>query len=134
MEKKNPDIESKIFKVNKEVKIFYAKYIPQNISKFKNKKVIAFAGIGNPENFFDLLKNNNVNVLEEINFPDHYNYSHEEMKNLIDNSKIKDAILLTTEKDFFRIDVSYRKKIEHLKIKIEIENKKLFIKEIKKVI
>ena len=132
--KKNPDIESKIFKVNKEVKIFYAKYIPQNISKFKNKKVIAFAGIGNPENFFDLLKNNNVNVLEEINFPDHYNYSHGEMKNLIDNSKIKDAILLTTEKDFFRIDVSYRKKIEHLKIKIEIENKKLFIEEIKKVI
>ena len=52
---KNRDIENKIFSKNKEIKIFYTKYRAKNISEFKNKKVIAFAGIGNPDNFFDLL-------------------------------------------------------------------------------
>jgi len=80
---KNTDIENKIFNKNKEVKIFYTKYIPQNIDDFKNNKVIAFAGIGNPENFFDLLKDNNIKVLKEKKFPDHYNYSEKELENLI---------------------------------------------------
>ena len=83
---------------------------------------------------FDLLKENNIDILEKIKFPDHYNYTKEDLEKLINKAKSSGSMLLTTEKDFFRIDVSYRKKIEHLKIKIEIENKKLFIEEIKKVI
>ena len=78
---KNIDIESKILNKNKEVKIFYTKYKGQNIDEFKNKEVTAFAGIGNPENFFNLLKDNNINILEEISFPDHYDYSDKELEN-----------------------------------------------------
>jgi len=79
---KNIDIETTILNKNKEVKIFYIKYIAQNIEEFKNKKVTAFAGIGNPENFFNLLKDNNINVVKEMKFPDHYNYSKKELENL----------------------------------------------------
>ena len=46
----------------------------------KIKKLLAFAGIGNPANFFDLLKKNNINIIEKKNFPDHYNYSEKELK------------------------------------------------------
>ena len=60
---KNIDIESKILNKNKEVKIFYIKYKGQNIGEFKNKKVSAFAGIGNPENFFNLLKEDRKSVV-----------------------------------------------------------------------
>ena len=35
--------------------------LSENIDNFKNKKVIGFAGIGNPKNFFDLLKENKIN-------------------------------------------------------------------------
>ena len=42
---------------------------------------IAFAGIGNPENFFDLLKDNKLNIIETVKFPDHYKYSEKEMEN-----------------------------------------------------
>ena len=76
--KKNTNIENKIFSKNKEAKIFYTQYKPQNINDFKNNKIIAFAGIGNPENFFDLLKGNKLNIVETIKFPDHHQYSEKE--------------------------------------------------------
>ena len=131
---KNTDIENRIFSKNKEIKIFYTKYKAQNIDEFKNKKVTAFAGIGNPVNFFNLLKDHNIDILEEISFPDHYNYFDKELENLINKAKENNTILLTTEKDYLRIDDNYKKNINFLKIAVEIENRNQFIEEIKKVI
>ena len=131
---KNTDIENKIFSKNKKIKIFYSKHKAKNIDEFKNKKVIAFAGIGNPENFFNLLKDNNIGAIEEIQFPDHYNYSKKELENLINKTRENNAILLTTEKDYFRINKNYKKNINYLKIAVDIENQKQFIEEIKKII
>jgi len=131
---KNRDIENKIFSINKEIKIFYTKYRAKNISKFKNKKVIAFAGIGNPENFFDLLKDNKIDIEEEIKFPDHHEYSEETLENLINKAKENNNILLTTEKDYFRIAKNYKQNISFLKIEVEIENRNQFIDQIKKII
>ena len=53
---KNIDIENKIYDKNKKIKIYYTKYKPININEFKNKRIMTFAGIGNPINFFNLLK------------------------------------------------------------------------------
>ena len=131
---KNANIEKKILSKNSEIKIFYAKYRAKNINEFQNKKVIAFAGIGNPENFFDLLKNNKIDIEEEIKFPDHYKYSEEKLKKLINKAKEKNNILLTTEKDYFRINENYKKNINFLKIEVEIENRNQFIDLVKKII
>ena len=132
--KKNIDIENKIYRKNKEIKIFYTTYKSKNINEFRNKKVIAFAGIGNPINFFNLLKENDITVIEEKEFPDHYNYSEKELKNLINKAEGKNAILLTTEKDYFRINKNYKKNVNFLKIVVEIQNRNQFIEEVKKVI
>ena len=55
--------------------------------------------------------------------------------NLVDKlliqSKKSDSILLTTEKDYFRINDDYKKNIKYMKIKIEIEDKENFINLIK---
>ena len=131
---KNIDIENKIFSKNKKIKIFYSKHKAKNIDEFKNKKVIAFAGIGNPENFFNLLKDNNIEAIEKIKFPDHYNYSKKEIENLINQTRENNAILLTTEKDYFRISQNYKKNINYLKIAVDIENQNQFIEEIKKIL
>ena len=131
---KNIDIENKIFEKNKEIKIFYIKYKAKNIDQFNNKKVTAFAGIGSPENFFNLLKDNNVNIVKKIKFPDHYEYSEQELENLIMESKASNTILLTTEKDYARIAENYKKNIHYIKISVEIKNRNDFIKEIKKII
>ena len=131
---KNVEIESKILNENKKIKIFYTKYKPQNIDEFKNKKVTAFAGIANPKKFFNLLKYNNIDVVKEIKFPDHYNYSENELENLINKAKENNSILMTTEKDYFRINQNYKKNINYLKMTVEIENLNHFISEIKKII
>ena len=53
---------------------------------------------------------------------------------LINKAKSNNIVLLTTEKDYCRIDDVYKKNIEFLKIELEIENKNNFIELIKKKI
>ena len=106
----------------------------EDLDLIKNQEVIAFAGIGNPDNFFDLLETNKIRILKKISFPDHYNYSDTELENLTIIAKEKNAILLTTEKDYLRISENYKKNINYLKIKTEINNKDQFVEEIKKII
>ena len=130
--KKNEDFENKIKSINNEINIFYSKYIAQNSHKFLNENILAFAGIGNPENFFDLLKENNINVEKKISFPDHYNYTKKELDKLLKISKENNLKLLTTEKDFFRIKHFNITDIDYLTIKLEIINEELFEKELKR--
>jgi len=132
--KKNTNIEKQVLDKNKKIKIFYSDYNPININEFKNKKIISFAGIGNPVNFFELLEKNEINALEQISFGDHYNYSKKELDDLTKKAKDKNAALLTTEKDYLRINENNRTNINYLKIKVEIKNRNEFIEEIKKII
>ena len=129
---KNNNIEQEIYKQKKNIEIYYSKYKPLDIYKFKNKKIIAFAGIGNPTNFFDLLEEKNLNLLNKFSFPDHYKYTNKDLEKLIKYSKESNSTLLTTEKDYYRISDNYKKKIEFIKVEIEIENKNSFINLIKK--
>ena len=129
---KNKKIEEEIHYYNKEIKIYYSKYKPVKIEEFKNKKIIAFAGIGNPSNFFNLLEENNLNLLNKFTFPDHYNYKIKDLDKLVLEAEELNSILLTTEKDYFRINEDYKKKIKYIKVEIEIERKEDFVNLIKK--
>ena len=90
--------------------------------------------ITNKTNMQQSRESNKIDIIEEIKFPDHHKYSEETLKSLINKTKKNNTILLTTEKDYFRISESYKKNIKCLKIKVEIENKSQFIEEIKKII
>ena len=126
-------IENQIKKI-KQLKIFYTKYKPKNLEILKDKKIFAFAGIGNPLNFFELLKKNNLQLLNYQSFPDHYNYKKKDLDNLKSKAKELNALLLTTEKDYCRIDIDFRKGIEKLDVDLEIDSKEEFINLIKKSI
>tara|TARA_B100000131_G_scaffold157930_1_gene153224 strand:- start:399 stop:1325 length:927 start_codon:yes stop_codon:yes gene_type:complete len=130
--KKDTEIEEKIYKVNSKMQIYYSNFKLININKFKDKKIVAFAGIGNPSNFFDLLKENNLNVLNKISFPDHYQFSKNDLDKLILESNNQNAILVTTEKDYCRINESYKNNIECAEVELEINNKDKFIELLKK--
>ncbi|WP_236393551.1 tetraacyldisaccharide 4'-kinase [Pantoea sp. Mhis] len=57
--------------------------------------IIAIAGIGNPQRFFNMIKNHGITPKVEISFEDHYNYDSTELYNLTQNNES----LLMTEKD-----------------------------------
>ncbi len=125
---RNIDFENKISKINKSVRIFYSKYKIKNEENFKNKEVIAFAGIGNPENFFHLLNENNINIKKTYSFPDHYSYSENDFNKIIENENIK---FVTTEKDYLRMNNEQKQRCDFVKIELEIENKNELINLIK---
>lgn len=131
--KKNIKFENKILNINKKLKIFYANYKPINIEQFKNQKILAIAGIGNPNNFFQLLTENGLNIEKKLIFPDHYEFSNSEISKLIEEADKNDNQILMTEKDYFRIkDMNYNN-IKYLKVLLEIDEKEKFLNEITKL-
>ncbi len=130
---KNHDFEDRILNYNKNLKIFYSYYKPLNLADFRNKKLLAIAGIGNPENFFELMKKNNLEVQKKLIFPDHYKFSHGEMKEIIDKAKKENLHIIMTEKDFFKVNKFKIANINYLKVSLEILKKDEFLQIINKV-
>ena len=129
--KRNAKFEIKLKKIHNKIKIIYTKYVPKNLKNFKNKKYLAFAGIGNPKNFFDLLDSFKISTKEKVYFPDHYNYSKSDINKLIAQAKKKKLKLITTEKDFYRLKKIGYKNIEYLSVELKIENERLLIEKLK---
>ena len=128
-EKKNTKLLSKLKSINKNIKIFEGKYRPLNLKSFNlKKKYLMFCGIGNPHEFEQTLIKYKFNICEKIIYPDHHKLTKIELKKLKDKAKNENFILITTEKDFFRLNKIERKNIKFLKINLEIKDKKNFEK------
>lgn len=130
---KDIEFEKKLLSYNAKIKIYYSAYIPINTERFKNKKILALAGIGNPENFFNLLEKNKLIISERNIYPDHYEFSKSELSKIILKAKKNNFCIVTTEKDYFRIKDYNLAEIEYLKTELVIENKKKFLKDIMKI-
>ena len=126
--KETKNFINKIKKINPNIKIFTAKYVPKNYSKLKKKKFIIFSGIGNPHTFSDTLKSLKIKFNRYEKFPDHYDYKESDLQKLKSLAKLKNCELLTTEKDYFRIKKSFRKNINFLKVELSINQEKKFYK------
>jgi len=129
----NKDFEKKIFNINSNIEIFYSYYKPINLEKFKNKKLFAIAGIGNPENFFQLIEENNLYIEKKLPFPDHYQFTKTEMENIINEAKNKNCQIIMTEKDYYKIKDYNIDDIDYLNIALEVIEKEKFIKVITKL-
>ena len=68
--------------------------------------VVAFAGIGAPQRFFDLLGRLGAKVVRSVAFADHHVYSAAEAEHLLGLAQKHTALLVTTEKDWVRLDGS----------------------------
>ena len=127
---KNSNFERKIRTISNTVEIFYSKYLPVNIDQFKDKKLLAFAGIGNPENFFDLLKSENLNIEKTLKFPDHHEFDTKDLKKIVSIADKNKLEIITTEKDFQRLKSFKIEHINYLELKLEIFEKDNFIKKV----
>ena len=132
--KKNKSFEEKIYNINRNLKIFYSYYKPLNLEDFKSKKLFALAGIGNPNNFFRIIEENNLKIEKKFIFPDHYKFSKSEIQNIIQEAESKNAEIIMTEKDYFKIRDFNLKKLNFLKVSLKIQNKEELIGIIEKSI
>ncbi len=83
------------------------------------KHVTAFAGIGQPEKFFETLRECGA-ILENTHaFPDHHAYTENELRQLAQSSNT----LITTEKDWVRLPETWQKHISHLPISLTWDEK-----------
>ena len=126
------NFEQKILKIQKDLKIYYSNYKPLNIQEFKNKKLLVISGIGNPENFFKILKDNQMNIQKKMVYPDHYEFTKNEMLKIIEYAKKNDFQIVMTEKDYYKIKDFSLENIKYLKVKLEIEKEEEFIKNVMK--
>tara|TARA_B100001123_G_C15288740_1_gene1016639 strand:- start:144 stop:1079 length:936 start_codon:yes stop_codon:yes gene_type:complete len=122
------EIKSIIKNINPILKIFESEYLPINAEKFdKNQNYLAFSGIGNPKSFINTLKKNNFKIVKNLDFPDHYNYSNQDLTKIKETAKKINSKIITTEKDYKRLNKLNSEDIEYLEIELKITNEKELI-------
>lgn len=122
-EKKNIKLYNKIKSINKKIQIFEAKYHAIGLKKInRKKKFLMFCGIGNPHEFKKTLLKNNFKIKKEIIYPDHYKVPSHQILNIKKTAKENKLNIITTEKDYSRLDKKQKKGIKFLKIKLKINN------------
>lgn len=67
-------------------------------------KVVAFCGIARPDEFFQALRQLQIEIVEAISFSDHHGYTEQDIRRLVQSiSSARGSVFLTTEKDFVRL-------------------------------
>ena len=74
-----------------------------SVAQLAGKRMLAFAGIGDPSRFFRTLRASRVEVVRERVFADHHAFSKSEIEALIAEAKCDALTLVTTEKDLVRL-------------------------------
>ena len=95
------DVSNIFGRVKNKLNIFHAVIKPTR--KSVGTRYYAFAGIGNPDKFFDTLKKAGADLAQTKTFPDHYDYTQADILELFSAASALDAKLITTRKDYVKI-------------------------------
>jgi len=118
-------IKDQIKKINPNININSGKYTPLNIGEFdKDQNYLVFSGIGNHKTFVEMLKNNKLKIVNDLEYPDHYQYSKRDFDEIIINAKKFNAHIITTEKDYLRLENFNRNEILYVKSSLDISDEK----------
>ena len=84
--------------------VFHARVRPDDgsVNSLHGKRVLAFAGIGDPARFFNTLRDSGIEVVRCRAFADHHAFSDREIEDLIAEAGREALTLVTTEKDLAR--------------------------------
>lgn len=91
---------------------------PMNSDRFRNARLVAFAGIGRPEKFFATLRRLGAQLTATKAFPDHHPYRPDEIARLREIAARENAQLVTTAKDWVRLRPELRDGIAVLDIEV----------------
>ena len=85
--------------------VLHGRLVPDTaaVAALAARKVLAFAGIGDPDKFFATATEAGIAVAQRQAFPDHHRFTAEEAAELIMRAEHDGLALLTTEKDRARM-------------------------------
>jgi tetraacyldisaccharide 4'-kinase len=127
-------IKEQIKKINPNMNINSGKYTPLNINEFdKNQSYLVFSGIGNHKTFIEMLKNNKLKIISDLEYPDHYQYSKKDFDEIIINAKKYNAHIITTEKDYLRLENFNRNEIFYVKSSLDISDEESLTNKLNKL-
>ena len=75
-----------------------------------------------------MVKNYGFDIIADMEFPDHYKYSENDINKIIDKANKLNCEILTTEKDFIRMDYPNKNKFKFLKSELKIIDEEKLIK------
>ena len=128
------DIKKYLYKINPNLNLHEGKYVPLNIKKFdKDKNYLVFSGIGNHKSFISMLKEYKLNIIKDIEFPDHYKYKSYDINKILKLSKDLNCQIITTEKDYFRLNKEKIDNINFVKSELKILDEEKLISTILKI-
>ena len=128
------DIKKNIYKINPNINIYIGKYVPLNIEKFnKDKNYLVFSGIGNHQTFVSMLRKYKFNVVKDIEFSDHYKYNNSDINRIQKQSDNLNCQIITTEKDYLRLDKEKIYNINFIKSELKILDEEKLISTILKI-
>lgn len=105
------------------IPVFFASLVPDTTNPLvKDKKVVAFAGIGRPQKFYETLQEAGAEIVGWTEFPDHFPYADEDLLPIIADAEAQGAILLTTTKDHVRLSNALRQKIKKFSVHLVWQN------------
>jgi len=81
----------------------FLKPLDASVASLRGKRVLAFAGIGDPGKFFRTLRASGIDVVIERTFGDHHPFSQAEIETLAAEARRDALTLVTTEKDLARL-------------------------------
>ena len=115
------NIKKHIYKINPNINLYIGKYVPLDIEKFnKDKNYLVFSGIGNHQTFISMLREYKFNVVKDIEFPDHYKYNNFDINKIQKLSDNLNCQIITTEKDYLRLDKEKIPNINFIKSELKI--------------
>ena len=122
------NLKKQVLKINPNINIYFGKYELKNLNEFNlQDKYLAFSGIGNHQTFISMVKNYGFKILKEIEFSDHYSYTKRDIDQIISQATNLNCKIITTEKDYLRLDYDNLNNIKFIKSKLQIINEEEFI-------
>lgn len=92
-----------------------------HIKALQDVPLIAFAGIGRPQRFFDMLRDKGLVIQESQSFADHHRYEETELEQLTAEAAETGARCLTTEKDWVRLPKDWQNKVDYLPVSLQMD-------------
>ena len=120
-----------LMNINPNINVHTGVYEISNLKDFNlNDKYLIFSGIGNHKTFVETVRGYGFKVQKDLEFPDHYNYKNRDLDNIFVEAEKLGCKILTTEKDYFRLENKNLNEIKFIKSDLKIIDEEKLLKSI----